>query len=380
MPFLYLSEGMGNREFYKNMFNSLKLNGHYYSKDDLIELSGNIIRSESTPGWQKKIYLFIQEWLSDEAFIESRTSGSTGKPKVIRIEKVKMIKSARRTGDFLKLDANDSALLCLPIDFIAGKMMVVRSFVLGLDLYYVNPVSNPLKQVERDFGFAAMTPMQVHNILEDTGGQSKMNSIEKLIIGGGEIDPSMNKKVSLLNNLTYQTYGMTETITHIAMKKLSGPGAEIEYRVLDGISIETDVNQCLMITDELLEIFSLKTNDIVGISTGGTFHFIGRFDHIINSGGIKVIPEVVEKKLGEQIINRIAVVGKKDKMLGEKVVLVIEKAGVGIPDDLEKKIKKASLERYETPREIKFVDHFPESSNGKILRSKLQEILEKTKL
>lgn len=352
-------------------FTSLTLNGKQFSGGELLTFSENMLLSESVPGWQKKIYLFIQEWLSREGTIKSVTSGTTGPPKTIWIEKSAMIKSANRTGDFLQLKKGDSALLCLPVDFIAGKMMIVRSFVLGLDLHFINPSSKPLKEMDCSYEFAAMTPMQVHYTLAESRGIDKLNNIKTLIIGGGDMAPALRSEVRVLSNNTFQTYGMTETITHIAMKKISGSLDELHYTTLPGVEIDKDKNDCLIITDQVLGLDKLITNDVVEIYSKSAFRFLGRFDHVINSGGIKIIPEEVEYKLSKVISNRLMIAGVKDNALGEKLVLIIETGRLGFPKDLESKIQNLALDKYEFPKDIVGVPSFPETENGKIMRSEL---------
>lgn len=350
---------------------TLVLNGKKYSSGALLSDSVNIVKSYSAPGWQKKIHLFIQEWLSPSPYIEVTTSGSTGTPKNIRFSKDFMVKSALRTGNYLGLKPEDRALLCLPVDYIAGKMMVVRALVLGLDLWPVYPSSNPLQDVIGDFDFAAMTPMQVHHILDAWDGVAKLNRIKSLIIGGGEMDASLSNRVSSLSTRIFHTYGMTETLTHVAMKLLTGEKPQSVYRALEGIYFEQDERNCLVIKDLHLGFDNLVTNDLVELISDSEFNFLGRMDHVINSGGIKIIPELVENKLKSYIPNRFIIAGQKDKLLGEKVILIVEIRDSKKPGDLQSVLRQSLLEKYEIPREIYYVDFFPESSVGKIQRKKL---------
>jgi len=286
-----------------------------------------------------------------------------------------MITSAARTGTFLNLKSGNKALLCLPVDFIAGKMMLVRSFVLGLDLYPVYPASDPLKEINENFDFAAMTPMQIHHTFNGYDGIKKLNNIATLIIGGGEMDSSMVKQLGILSNDTFQTYGMTETITHIALKKLTGSYSKFNYLTLPGIVLEQDNRGCLVINDKQLGLEKLVTNDLVELISESEFDYLGRFDNVINSGGVKIVPEVVENKLNAHMNNRIVIAGKKDNVLGEKVILIVETKKSKKPNDMESVIKNAALDKYEIPREIYYMDFLPESKNGKILRKQLLSFL-----
>ncbi len=353
-------------------YTSLTLNGKYQAAKSLLSDSEHVLQSWSASGWQKKIYLFIQEWLSPTSGLEVTTSGSTGVPRKISFTRDKMIKSALRTGKFLDLKPGERALLCLPADYIAAKMMIVRAFVLGLDLITVHPSSNPLEDSNEAYDFAAMTPMQVHHILHSENGREKLGKIKKLIIGGGDMDGLIFRELSLLNTMVYHTYGMTETLTHVAMKKLA-PLAEGVFTALPGIRFEKDQRDCLVINDALLGIQGLETNDQVELLSAISFNIQGRIDNIINSGGIKINPEIIENQLQGKLKHRIVVAGKKDSVLGEKVILIVELRNEGAPADLKAVLDDAGLGKYEKPREIFFVDAFPETSTGKIRRKKLME-------
>ena len=347
---------------------SLTINSKIFTGKQLIEFcsSGLAATQKGSPGYN--LYNFIMSWISDEPAITVKTSGSTGKPKEIVLSKKSMTESAKLTGQFLSLKRGDRALLCLPVDFIAGKMMVVRAFVLGLDLVPVEPVSDPLKNINESFGFAAMTPMQVHNTLENTCGYEKLNKIEKLIIGGGDISGKLLQKIQKLKNKTYHTYGMTETVTHIALKRLNGITPDAFFKALQGITFEKDERECLVINASHISNKKIVTNDIVNLKNEAEFNFIGRFDNVINTGGIKVFPEIAEKKLSCIINSRYIIAGLPDEKLGEKVVLIIETKNHD-KDRFEKIISNSSLSKYEKPKEILFIEKFPETENGKIDRS-----------
>lgn len=378
IPVLFVSFSNQKSEIsLEKNYTSLTINGKSLSGQQLEHFASCYSRSESVSGWQKKMYLFIQDWLSDDAHVEARTSGSTGPPKTIRVKKADMVKSAQRTGAFLHLKPGDRALLCLPIDFIAGKMMIVRAFVLGLNLIPANPVANPTQALDTDYEFSAMTPMQVYHILSSAEGSIKLNSIKTLIIGGGEVDQVLTQHIQKLTNKVYHTYGMTETLTHIAMKKLNGSNPGKEFQTLPGVTVELDAKGCLVIHDPLLGLNSLTTSDVAKVFSNTSFKFLGRADGVINTGGVKIIPEVVENKLKEQIPNRLVVLGEKDAALGEKVTLIIEVGTLGFPEDLEKKIGRAGLTKFEVPRSIKKINAFPESSSGKIIRKHLLDIAER---
>jgi o-succinylbenzoate---CoA ligase len=351
-------------------YHSLLLNGRVYQKDSLQSFCEQKLANNHLAEWEQKLYRFILSWISADPILEVKTSGSTGTPKWIRIEKDRMIKSALMTGEFFNLKKTDNALLCLPVDFIAGKMMVVRSFVFGLNLISVEPSGNPLDGFSEEIVFAAMTPHHAGNIFAKENGPEKLNKIRKLIIGGSDIQPYLLNKIRLLKNETWQTYGMTETITHVAVRKLNPPMETEFFQAMPGVTFETDERNCLVIHAPYLNESKIITNDIVKLKNKSEFKFIGRFDNIINSGGIKLSPEEIEAKLNPFIRQRFIIAGLPDKKLGQKLVLIIEgQESENI--DLKNLAEQSDLTRYEIPRQVIFSTPFPLTENGKIMRKEL---------
>lgn len=356
-----------------NRFTSITINSQSYSDSKLASFCLSKLSTEKFSSWEYSFYTFILNWISSNESISVNTSGSTGKPRQIKIEKEKMIQSALLTGDFLNLVKNDKALLCLPVDFIAGKMMVVRAFVLGLNLVPVEPSGNPLQNIEENFDFAAFTPMQVFNILNENNGFQKLNLIKNIIIGGGDISQSLIEKIRNLKNSTFHTYGMTETITHVALKKLNGNDKYKYFKALKGIRFELDKRSCLVIKAKHLSSEKIITNDVVELINDREFEFIGRHDNIINSGGIKIYPEKVEQSLKPFIKQRFIITGIPDEKLGQKVVLIIE--GNELKHFNIKEIcNKAGITKYEKPKKVFFIEKFPETENSKIQRDKILEM------
>ncbi len=256
-----------------------------------------------------------------------QTSGSTGDPKKIIITREQMIGSASLTERALSLKADDTALLALDPVFIAGKMMIVRSFVTGLRMYAVEPSSNPLEKLppEISIDFAAMVPLQVKTILESKHPQM-IERVKTCIIGGAPLDKTTEEKLKHFNSSFYQTYGMTETISHIALKNLKSE--DPVYNILPGITISTDNRRCLVIRAPFLKE-EVVTNDVVEIFNSNTFQWIGRWDNIINSGGVKVSAEKLEEAIGKiftrlEIHQPFFVYGAPDERFGERVVLVVQ--------------------------------------------------------
>ncbi|MEZ5197589.1 MAG: AMP-binding protein [Bacteroidales bacterium] len=334
----------------------------------------NQTSKKSLSRWESDLFKFILDWISGTHFISIKTSGSTGDSKWMKVEKEKMVKSAQLTGDFFNLQKNDKALLCLPVEFIAGKMMVVRAFVLELNLIPVEPSGNPLKDLNKAFDFAAMTPMQVHAVLNFNDGFQKLNKIRNLIIGGGEVNQLLFDQIKNLENNTYHTYGMTETLTHVALLKMNGRDSDDCYKALPGVKFEKDNRDCLVISAAHLAPNKIITNDIVNLKAENKFEYIGRFDNIINSGGIKMSPEKVEQVLSGYIPGRFIIAGIPDEKLGQKVVLIVEgvkNSQTGFSGIINSVVK----EKYERPKEIFYLNSFPETENGKIKRRKTLEMI-----
>lgn len=337
-----------------------KLNGQSYSKKELIALATDL--SLKDEAFKKSIGEFLVDFLSESSTLSVFTSGSTGKPKKIILKKSQMVNSAMATGTFFGLREGQTALLCLPADFIAGKMMIVRALVLGLELDYVKPTANPINRNNRTYDFCAMVPMQVENSLE------KLKLVKILIIGGAPL-PN-NTKVQLLETPTrcFETYGMTETITHIAIKPI-----QYDYfEVLPNVDIFLDKRDCLVIDAPQIADDKIVTNDLVELIDRKRFKWLGRYDNIINSGGIKLIPEVIEEKLTNSFQEQFFVFGLPDQQLGEKLALIVEgKLKIElIQNRLE---KNTELNKYERPKAIFITPRFSQTSSGKIDRSKTIE-------
>lgn len=343
---------------YNNVHNHFKLNGYHLDRDDLCRVAYSFIKEGEDH--EQAVGDFILDWFDNKSYLELNTSGTTGAPKVIRIEKQAMVNSALATGDFFELRPGNKALHCLPTKYIAGKMMFVRSFILGLDMDFVAPNSHPMKRNDTKYDFVAMVPLQAQNSL------SELKNVKKLIVGGAKMGKALEKSLSKLKTEIYETYGMTETITHIAAKKLG----EKLFTTLPNISISTDDRDCLVIDAPNISSDAVVTNDLVDLINEKQFSYLGRIDNVINSGGIKLIPEQIEDKLATKINSRFFVTGAADPVLGEKLILIIE----GEKKDLDTGTFD-HLDKYEKPKEIHFVPKFIETDNGKIKRSEIQDAL-----
>ncbi|MFB3388045.1 AMP-binding protein [Flavobacterium sp. LAR06] len=336
---------------HKNVHNHFRINGYHLNAADLCRVAYDYIKEGDVN--EQAIGEFLLDWFDNKDYIEMRTSGTTGLPKTVKLEKQAMIQSALATGDFFELEPRNKALLCLPVKFVAGKMMLVRSLILGLDLDVVTPSTEPLALNETKYDFVAMVPLQVQNSIEE------LVNVKKLIIGGAKLDSALEAKLLPLKTEIYETYGMTETITHIAAKKLG----ESVFTVLPNVKIAQDDRGCLVITVPSISDEPIVTNDLVEIIRENQFIFLGRIDNVINSGGVKLIPEQIEAKLIEKLDSRFFVTGIPDVTLGEKLILVIE----GEKQDFAADFFDV-LDKYEKPKEIVFVPKFKENENGKLLR------------
>ena len=340
---------------------------------------------------------FFSEWNNDSDRVLVHTSGSTGKPKPMMVEKKRMLNSARITCDFLGLKPGDSALLCMSLDYIAGKMVVVRSIERHLHLISVSPSGHPLKNINEEITFAAMVPMQVYNTLQVPEERERLTHIRHLIIGGGAIDASLEKELQALpgNIAIWSTYGMTETLSHIALRRINGAEASEWYQPFDSVKISQTEEGCLVIDAPQVCAETLVTNDIVEIEPyiynkvekhdkvekhevmeKLRFRIKGRKDNVICSGGIKIQIEEVEALLKPYLEKPFMIAKKKDEKFGEIAVLLTEDEDLkkveatirrllsGKSDDSNKSSESKS-HKYWIPREFRYVEHLPLTETGK---------------
>ena len=325
-------------------------------------------------GWDPSLRAFVAEWFDENDFVTVRTSGSTGEPKPLKIKKQRMINSARMTLDYLGLREGAQALLCLPADYIAGKMMIVRSLVGNLHLFATEPRGNPLENIEDKFDLAAMIPLQVFNILNQPDGRKKLAQIKKLLVGGGAIAAPLEEKLKDLDNEIFSTYGMTETVSHIALRRLNGAERAPYYTTMPGVTISRSRSSCLVIDAPAIADGTVKTRDIVRLIGKNKFEVLGRLDNVINSGGIKHNPEAIEKKIEDLVADRFIISSVPDDRLGNKIVLIIETSAPQkyTSSDFKNSLIERLLE-FERPRDLLFLERFPETGNSKIQRKKITD-------
>ena len=352
MELLLKTDILNHNPLYKIPHDSFKLNAKSYNLVTIKNLAYSYIKEGSDN--EKNLGEFILQWTDDSDSIALKTSGTTSNPKVIQIPKTAFINSAKSTGIFFKLSAGDSALCCLPFAYIAGKMMFVRAWVLGLVLDFIEPVSDPLQNCSSLYDFSAMVPMQVQNSL------ANLSKIRTLLVGGAPVSESLRDLIKDSTSNIFETYGMTETVSHVAAKNLSE--GEAVFTSLPGITLDIDQNDCLIVKAPKLCSNPLQTNDVVSLISSRSFVWLGRFDHVINSGGIKIIPEQLESVLKHQIKNRFFISSAPDTVLGQKIILIIE----GSPMDLQLDLKHIDPKKW--PKKIHFTPKFFETKSGKIIR------------
>ena len=316
---------------------------------------------------------FLAEWRNDSSTVLVHTSGSTGQPKPMLVEKRRMEASARITCQFLGLKAGDTALLCLPLDYIAGKMMVVRALTCGLRLLSVPSSGHPLasgsQSLPPHLSFAAMVPMQVWNSLQVPEERERLRQIRHLIIGGGAIEAPLAAELADFPNAVWSTYGMTETLSHIALRRLNGPNRSDWYTPFAGVSLSLSGDDCLVINAPAVHDGPLVTNDIAELRADG-FRILGRKDNVICSGGIKIQTEEVERLLQPHLQVPFMITHVPDVRLGQQVVLLVVGGEVA---DIETVCRRV-LPKYWVPRHTLLVDRLPLTVTGKPARAEAAQL------
>jgi O-succinylbenzoic acid--CoA ligase len=321
---------------------------------------------------------FCRLWLSGAEEFVMHTSGSVGKPKKVTLGRQQIKLSVQLTAKALGLKKGMNVLVCLPAGYIAGMMMLARALELDMNATVVEPSGNPLESIpeDHDLDFVSLVPLQLRRILESETGRIRLNRFKKVLIGGAPLSSDLEKEIVSLQPEVYHTYGMTETASHIALRPLNGPNASPYFYPLEGVEISLDDRGCLLIRGAITRGEVLATNDLAEIKGRG-FRISGRIDNIINSGGIKVQIERVEKAIEEVLGGNVPffVSSLPDAVLGEKVVAVFESSGAdkGFEEELKMKLGLL-LSRFEIPGAILKVAEFVYTSSGKINRKATMEL------
>ncbi len=341
------------------MKSNLYIDHVLYAWDELEEKTGHQKESE----YVNKVCDFYREWKSNDQTITAFTSGSTGKPKAILLSKADMTSSAQATGTFFGFTPKDRHFCPLSVQYIAGKMMCVRSLHWDTVLHLPIPSSNPLEQIHGQYDFAVMTPHQLSMGL-NSDFRKNIHKVKTLLLGGSPVSQKLEEAIQSLKTAVYIGYGMTETMSHVALKRLNGAGKSSFFTAVDGVSFSQDDRGCLVIHTDHLSIPSLVTNDVVELKDKFRFQWKGRADFVINSGGIKIFPEQVERKLQRIIPQPFYITKQEHPDLGEQVILIVEgKIIEGLNDKL-----RLILSKYEMPKSIQYQSTFSYTPTGKIIR------------
>ena len=342
--------------------------------DQILNLNGKVLTADMfrqetlvlpSDGIYRDICLFLKDWFNDSPLITVHTSGSTGKPKAIQVAKDRMQASAEFTCKYLGLTAGSRALLCLPVSYIAGKMMLVRALVSGFRIDAIEVNGHPFSVADQLYDFVALIPLQVVNSLNDELEKERLQSVKNVIVGGAAIDPELEKQLCDFPNAVYSTYGMTETLSHIAMRRVSGLERSLFYEPLDEVNLSMSDKGTLEIYAPRVCAERLQTNDCVVFNEQGAFRIIGRVDNVINSGGVKLQIEEIESKIASAFRSHFAITSVPDMKLGERVVLLYE----GFQDEGQlEAMLKTELSVYEYPKHILRVSCIPLTESGKIKR------------
>lgn len=340
-----------------------------YLPTDTISNTENVLSNiKDNKSFSGSILSFIQDWKSNQMYFTMHTSGSTGKPKLISVSRNQILASISQTQKAFNLSKGDSCLVNLSCEHIAGKMMLARAMEIGMDIYLTNVNGNPLESLTQSIDFFSFVPLQLQNILERTPDKVKfLDQAKAILIGGASINTNLLKQIENIKAPVFASYGMTETVSHIALQRLNGNQADEHFKTLPNIKLSTDESHCLKINAAVTSYKTIITNDVVELKNNG-FILLGRKDNIINSGGIKIQAEVIEKAISKlfqktSLKNQFFIASKKDEKLGEKVILVVESKNE-LNLDLSSLIE--SINKYGIPKDVFYTQRFKLTSSGKI--------------
>lgn len=352
-------------------FDTITINGILMDADATEMFCAELKRKYAGAAWVVDLERTISTLLrSADGPLEAHTSGTTGPPKPLSLHRADLIASANLTARTFGLQPGDRALLCLPCAYVAGQMMVVRAMVLGLDLHIIEPsggVLDALKTTDR-FRFAAMVPLQLHRALQDDRARIE-RQFDTILLGGGPVSEALVQDLQDVDVEILQSYGSTETLTHVAVRRLNGSARETAFRAIGDVSFARDQRGCLILNAPHLSVKRHVTNDLVRLIDAHHFDWLGRYDNVILSGGKKIFPEQLEQKTAGVIPFAHYFTAFQDDKLGQSVMLVLETdrpADEVLPEVLEK--LTAVLHRHELPLRIKSEAVFPRTSSGKMIR------------
>lgn len=353
----------------KQKYTGFTIDHKFFTEDELEEFCRKQIAENKSPDWKRDVYRFILNFSDDSEFIQQQTSGSTGTPKTIQLSKKAMLESAKSTAEYFKLKENQVAVLCLPVKYIAGKMMIVRALFARLNLILIEPSGTPDFSGTGKVDFCAMVPMQAANLV----AQNKWPDIKTLLVGGAETSPKLTAKLQKVKTEVFETYGMAETCSHIAIKRINGENREQHFTVLPGIKVSKDERGCLEIEAHFLHE-KLSTSDCVELFSENQFRWLGRLDNVINSGGIKIQPEILEEQIGGILQLPCAIIGLPDELLGQKLVLVLETEQEINSEKIQQTLSSV-MDKKSIPKAVFFLPELPRNKSFKIDRRKLKGLI-----
>lgn len=354
-------------------FNSLILDGVELSPLEAHSHFGKLAKKRRVAEtWKEDLDNLMTELaLLGGRHITANTSGTTGPPKRMRISRLDLVHSARLTADTFGLGERDRVLLCLPCAYIAGKMMVVRAMALGLDLHYIDPRGSVLDNLGScldRFRFTAMVPLQLHRAIQEDRARVE-EQFQTILLGGGPVSEALEEDLQGLRTEVFQGYGSTETVTHVALRKLNGSGRSTMYRTIGRVTVASDPRGCLVVNTPHLKLKQHLTNDLVEVRDDTHFHWLGRIDNVILSGGKKIHPEDLEARTAALIPYPHFFMAYAEPKLGQAVMLVLEtEEGPEMVEDLLHQLMHV-LDMHEMPRRVTAVRKFQRTASGKVVRA-----------
>ncbi len=328
------------------------------------------VLSKSAKTWEVNLGSFLLNWFDSTDYFTSQTSGSTGKPKPISIRKELAIASAKRTISFFGLSYNQEVLLPMNTKFIGAKMMIVRAIEAKQNITVVEPTSDLSDSLKKSYYFVSMVPLQLNQTIQSNS--ELVENVQHILIGGAALDKTTEEACMNLPTAIWASYGMTETISHIALRRVNDENHSDFFHPLNGVSISLSEDNRLRISDTETQTQSLLTNDIVEMNDSSAFKIIGRYDWVINSGGIKLHPEELEKEYELLIGTTVFITSTPNKRLGEEMVLVTKEP----LDQKVIKLIKEQLPKYHQPKWLVVLEKEPRLENGKLNRMALKKEVE----
>ena len=304
---------------------------------------------------------FQAEWLDDSTTITLHTSGSTGTPKEIAVPKLGMMKSARRTIDFFNFQPGETALLCMPLKYVGAKMVAVRAWMSGMHLLGASPSLHPFAHLRQGVDFVSLTPLQAYETLQVPRERKLLAQSKHVLLGGGAISPTLEQMLTQLPCAVWSSYGMTETYSHIALRRINGASASPYYRALAGVQLSANDTGALVIHDTCTDVGPLVTNDVVELIEHDLFLPIGRLDNVVNCGGVKHTLDQLERLLSD-FPHPFFLAKRKDEKFGEIIIMIYQAEH---EYDEIKAYCAARLHKHAVPKDFIRVDQLPLTENGK---------------